>query len=89
MFLIDSLLTAPMRGLLFVFREIHEAAEQDLANAAGTIRADLAQLYLLLESGAMTEDEFDRREKELLDRLDELESPTGGAAEESAPETEE
>jgi hypothetical protein len=40
---------------------------------ADSIRLELSQLYLALESGAVTEDAFDSRERELLDRLDAIE----------------
>jgi len=55
-----------------MFREIHNAAQQELATEAETITADLSELYMMLETGRITEDEFDTREKELLDRLDEI-----------------
>ncbi len=75
MFLIDNILLSPARGLLAVFREVHKAAEQEIANRAETIRTKLSELYLLLESGHVTEEEFDTKEKELLDILDAIEQP--------------
>lgn len=72
MFIIDDILLAPARGLLWVFREIHEAAEEDRAQEADRITDELRSLYLLLEAGKLSEDEFDSREKELLDRLDRI-----------------
>ena len=74
MFLIDDILLFPARGILAVFREIHNAAQQEVANEEDAIRTHLSELYMLLETGRITEDEFAQGEKELLDRLDEIES---------------
>ena len=70
MFLIDDILLAPARGLFWVFKEIHRAAEEEQANEADAITAKLSELYMMLETGQMTEKEFDAEEKALLDRLD-------------------
>ncbi len=70
MFLLDDILLSPLRGILWVAREVDKVAQEELANEAGTIKADLSELYLMLEKGRITEEEFDAREKMLLDRLD-------------------
>lgn len=74
MFLVDDLLMYPMKSLLGVFREIYNAAVQEMLQEATAIRTELAQLYQLLESGAIDDDTFDARERELLDRLDAIEA---------------
>ena len=83
MFLIDDILLAPAKGVLWVFREIHDAAQQELAGESETITAALSELYMRLETGQITEAEFDAREKVLLDRLDRLQAEEKAAA---APE---
>ena len=70
MFLVDDILMAPVRGLFWIFKEIHHAAEEEQANEAEAITAQLSELYMMLETGKMTEAEFDAAEKALLDRLD-------------------
>ena len=70
MFLIDDILMSPARGLFWVFKEICRAAEEDQANEAEDITAKLSELYMMLETGQMTEAEFDAEEMALLDRLD-------------------
>ena len=72
MFILDDILLFPIKSILWMFREIHNAAQQELANEAENITAELSELYMMLETGRITEDEFDTREKELLDRLDEI-----------------
>lgn len=72
MLIVDDILLAPMKGLLWIFEEIQNAADQELQNESDAITVQLQQLYTLLESGKISEDEFDRQEAELLDRLDEI-----------------
>jgi hypothetical protein len=70
MFLIDDLLLAPVRGAMCVFREVQAAAESERRKDAEALRAQLAELYGLLESGRISPEQFDAREKVLLDQLD-------------------
>jgi len=63
MFILDDILLFPIKSILWMFREIHNAAQQELATEAETITADLSELYMMLETGRITEDEFDTREK--------------------------
>ena len=70
MFLIDNILLSPVSSILWVFKEIHHAVEEEQANEADAITTKLSELYMMLETGQMTEAEFDAAEKALLDRLD-------------------
>jgi len=83
MFLVDDLLLFPIKGVLWVFREIRDAAEQERAGERESITATLSELYMQLETGQITEAEFDAREKVLLDRLDRLQAAEAAAAEKS------
>jgi Gas vesicle protein G len=70
MLIADDILMFPVNGVLWIFNEIYNAAEQELRSESDAITAQLQQLYAMLETGKITEIEFDRREAELLDRLD-------------------
>ena len=83
MFLVDDILLSPAKGVLWVFQEIHDAAQQELAGESEAITAALSELYMQLETGQFTEAEFDAQEKVLLDRLDLLQAKEKAAA---APE---
>ncbi len=78
MFLLDDIFLAPFKGLVWVFEEVRDAAEQELANDADLVTIQLQQLYTMLESGQMTEAEFETRESELLDRLDAIQERGAG-----------
>lgn len=70
MFLADDIVLFPVKSILSLFREIYNAAVQEIAEEADAIRAELGELYLRLEAGTIDETEFDAREQQLLDRLD-------------------
>jgi hypothetical protein len=70
MFIVDDILISPFKGLYWVFNEILNAAQEEQAGEAGRITAQLSEFYMMLETGKMTEGEFDAAEKVLLDRLD-------------------
>ncbi len=74
MFLVGKLLASPFKGVLWVFKEIHDAARQEKANESAAITAALSELYMKLEAGQITAAEFAAQEKLLLDRLDSLQA---------------
>ena len=86
MFIVDDILTAPFKGIYWIFKEIHNAALEDQAGEADRITAQLSELYMMLETGKMTEAEFDAAEKALLDRLDAIKEREGGEEEDDEDE---
>ena len=73
MFLIDDILLAPFRAILWLVREVKNAADKDQEAEVDRIKDRLREMYMQLETGQMSEQQFDAQEKILLDRLDELE----------------
>jgi hypothetical protein len=71
-FLLDDILLAPIKGVVFIAREIKEQAEAEFLNEEG-VRQELRELYLLLETGKISEEEFTEREEQLVERLAEIE----------------
>lgn len=72
MLLIDDILLSPAKGLFYIFKQIHKAAEEEFLNEEN-ISAELSELYMMLETGKITEEEFNKRESELLNRLEQIE----------------
>jgi hypothetical protein len=73
--LLTGLLTfplAPVRATVWVAEQVVVAAEREYYDPAPVRRA-LTELEQDLLAGRIGEDEYDRREDELLDRLEELE----------------
>jgi hypothetical protein len=81
MFLIDDILLAPAHGILWIFREIRNAAQQEQDGESESITAELTELYMMLETGKITEGEFDASERVLLDRLDAIRESHGATGE--------
>jgi hypothetical protein len=72
--LVDDLLAAPINGILWVFREIENAAREEQRSRRDAIMASLSALYISLEQGEITDEVFDEREQSLLDDLDALDA---------------
>ena len=72
MFLVDDILLSPMKGLLYICKQIHKAAEDDFLNE-GNVSAQLSELYMMLDTGMITEEVFNKKESELLNRLEQIE----------------
>lgn len=76
MLLIDDLLAAPLRGLVFVLREIDKAVQEERAADERRIMAELTGLHRRIEAGAIGEVEFEAAEQALLERLEVLRGET-------------
>ena len=53
-------------------KKLHEMAMEELLDE-DKVRADLKELYVLLEAGKISDEEFELREEELVVRLEEIE----------------
>ncbi|MCX4547130.1 gas vesicle protein GvpG [Streptomyces sp. NBC_01565] len=60
---------APLRGTAWVLRQVVSEAERQYYDPA-VVQRELAHLVAAFEAGEMDESEFDRREDELLARLE-------------------
>ncbi len=68
MFLIDDLLLAPFKGVIFIAEKINEVIEKETSDE-GSIKERLMALQLKFEMDEINEEEYDRREDELLNLL--------------------
>lgn len=71
-FLLDDILLAPIKGVMFIAEKIKEQAEGEFLNEEG-VRQELRELYMLLETGKISEEEFTEREEHLVERLEAIE----------------
>lgn len=72
-FLLDDILLAPAKGFLFIAKKIHETAMEEYMDEEGT-RQELKELYMQLEKDEISEEEFEEREEELVDWLEQIEA---------------
>ena len=63
-----GLLTWPFYGIVSVFEEVARQAEAVMYDETA-LQQELTSLYAGLEAGEVTEEEFERREGELAERL--------------------
>ncbi|GAA2585913.1 gas vesicle protein GvpG [Streptomyces tubercidicus] len=68
---------APVRGVAWVMQRTLDAAEQEYYDPE-PVERELAELERALLAGEISEEVFDRREDELLDRLDEIRAHAQG-----------
>jgi hypothetical protein len=69
MFLFDDILLAPLKGVIWLGKKINEVGEKKLYDK-DSIKEELMALQLQFELDEINEQEYDEKEKELLDRLD-------------------
>jgi hypothetical protein len=86
MLLVDDILFFPVTGILWIFREIDKIAREELDGEAQSVTEQLRLLYMQLETGRITEQEFDAEEKILLDRLDAIDERLQGEEEPEEPD---
>ena len=75
---------APVRGTSWVIQQVVREAERIYYDPA-TVRAELSRLEEQLGAGEITEEEFDRQEDELLDRLETATRTGAGTGDGTAP----
>lgn len=71
MLIIDDILLSPLKGLVFLGKKISEIVDQEMSDE-GVIKERLMELQLKFEMDEISEEEYDRREEELLDLLEQI-----------------
>ncbi len=69
MFIIDDILLAPLNGIIWLGKKINEVAEKEFSDE-GLIKEKLMELQLNFELDKISEKEYNKKEAELLGRLD-------------------
>jgi Gas vesicle protein G len=71
MFLIDDILMAPLKGIIFLGNKINEVIEKETSDE-GSIKERLMRLQLQFEMDEIDEEEYDRKEDEILQLLEQV-----------------
>ena len=69
MFLIDDILLSPLKGLVWIAGKIDDMCVKEMTDE-GRVMEELMALQLRFEMDEITEAEYNRREKEILERLE-------------------
>ncbi|MDP2683046.1 MAG: gas vesicle protein GvpG [Deltaproteobacteria bacterium] len=70
-FLLDDILFSPVHGVVWLAEKIKEAAEAEKFDES-KIRESLLDLQMKLELEEITEEEYQERETELMERMEEI-----------------
>ena len=73
MFIIDDILFAPLKGLIWLGEKINEIVEREVSDEEN-IKEKLMELQLRFELDEINEEEYNHQEKELLAQLDAIRS---------------
>ncbi len=71
MFLIDDILLAPLKGVIFIGKKINEVIDKEMSDE-GSVKERLMRLQLQFEMDEIDEEEYDKREDELLNLLGQI-----------------
>jgi len=71
MFLIDDILLAPLKGVIFIAEKINEVIDKEMSDE-GAIKERLMALQLKFEMDEINEEEYDEKEDELLQLLENI-----------------
>lgn len=75
--LLDNILLAPIigpiKGVYVLGKKFHEMAMEELLDEE-RVREELKELYMLLETGKISEEAFELQEQELVDRLEQIDA---------------
>ncbi|MDZ4383224.1 MAG: gas vesicle protein GvpG [Thermodesulfovibrionia bacterium] len=69
MFIVDDILLAPLKGVIWIGEKISEMSEKEFSDE-GLIKEKLMELQLRFEVDEISEEEYKKHEEELLARLD-------------------
>jgi hypothetical protein len=71
MLLIDDLLFLPFKGFKELFKKIADTAEEEVTDE-GKVKEELMMAQMQFETDQIDQDEYEKREQQLLKRLDEI-----------------
>lgn len=80
MFLIDSILLSPVKGVIWVAEKIQDLVEKEFTDQ-DKIKEKLMALQLRYELDEISEEEYDKQENELLMLLDAIQKTMKGEME--------
>ena len=79
MFIIDDILLAPLKGMIWLGKKINDIVEKEVSDE-GRIKERLMELQMRFELDEINEEEYKRQEEELLARLDAIRKAKEGEA---------
>ena len=78
-FLIDDILLAPIKGIIWIAEKVRDMALEELEDTPEKLQRELLDLQMALESEQITETEYQKKEKDILKRLESLKKKPSSA----------
>lgn len=75
-FILDDLILSPIKGLIFIAEKVHNLSREEYLGA-DSVRRELRELYMKIERGEISEEEFDKQEEILVARIEALDKLKG------------
>jgi len=72
MFLIDDLLLLPVKGFIGIIKKIHDMAVEEMEETPEKLKRDLLDLQMRFEMEEILEEEYKKKEDEILAKLEVL-----------------
>jgi len=72
MFLIDDILLAPIKGIVWVAEKVRDMALEELEDTPEKLQRELLDAQMALETEDITEAEYQKKEKDILERMEAL-----------------
>ncbi len=72
MFLIDDILLAPIKGIVWIAEKVRDMTSEELEDTPEKLQRELLDLQMSLETEQITEAEYQKKEKDVLERLEAL-----------------
>jgi len=69
MFIIDDILLSPLKGIIWLGEKIKEMTEAELTDES-KVHEELLELQMRFEMDEITEEEYQKKEEELIQRLE-------------------
>ena len=71
-FFIDDILLAPIKGIVWIAEKVRDMALEELEDTPEKLQRELLDLQMALESEQITEAEYEKKEKDILERMEVL-----------------
>ena len=71
-FLIDDILLAPVKGVIWIAEKVREMALEELEDTPEKLQRELLDLQMALEAEQISEAQYNKKEKDILERLEAL-----------------
>jgi len=71
-FLIDDILLAPIKGIVWLAEKVRDMAVEELEDTPEKLQRELLDLQMALGTEQISKDEHQKREKDILERLEAL-----------------